>query len=79
MRIKVLFFGAIADIAGTREVNVEVPDSTSPTTLSESLAEKYSPLANHKLLVAVNEEYVEPDTQLKEGDEIAVFTAVSGG
>jgi molybdopterin synthase sulfur carrier subunit len=79
MRIRVLFFGATADIAGEREVDVEVPDSTSPTTLTESLVKKYSPLANYKLLFAVNEAYVEPDTQLKEGDEIAVFTAVSGG
>ena len=45
----------------------------------ESLTARYPALAAHKLLTAVNEEYADPDTILNDGDEIAIFTAVSGG
>jgi molybdopterin converting factor small subunit len=30
-------------------------------------------------LIAVNEEYAESETTLKPGDELAIFTPVSGG
>jgi molybdopterin converting factor small subunit len=33
----------------------------------------------HQLLFAVNQEYASGDEPLKNGDELAVFTAVSGG
>ena len=45
----------------------------------EHLITKYPSLKGHKLLLAVNETYVAADTLLKDGDELAVFTPVSGG
>jgi molybdopterin converting factor small subunit len=36
-------------------------------------------LEKHKILIAVNQEYADADTELANGDEIALFTAVSGG
>jgi len=36
-------------------------------------------LRSHKLLVAVNQEYAGDAMPLKDGDEVAIFTAVSGG
>jgi molybdopterin converting factor small subunit len=36
-------------------------------------------LGIRRLLFAVNEEYVSPTARLKDGDELAIFTAVSGG
>lgn len=79
MRIKVLFFGAIADIAQNREIELEVIEETSPESLIDQLTQQHPALAKHKLLIAVNEEYADANTTLKDGDEIAVFTAVSGG
>ncbi len=79
MLIKVLFFGATADIVRERQIEIEVKAGTSPGSLIGQLSKDHPVLANHKLLIAINEEYADPDTVLNDGDEIALFTAVSGG
>jgi len=79
MSLSVLFFGVTADIAGSRESDVDVPIGESVETLLVRLISRYPNLASQKLLIAVNEEYVDTDTILKDGDEVAIFTAVSGG
>ena len=79
MSLSLLFFGVTADIAGSRKSDVDVPDGVSVEALLVRLISRYPKLASHKLLFAVNEEYVDIDTILKDGDEVAIFTAVSGG
>ena len=77
--VKVLFFGATADAAGTREEAIELRGSRFVSDALETLVSRHPRLSGHKLLIAVNEEYVAPETALSDGDELAVFTAVSGG
>ena len=79
MVVNILFFGSTADIAGTRNLDRYCEDEETVSELFDKISLDYAALAKHKLLIAVNEEYVDPDTLLKDGDEIAVFTAVSGG
>lgn len=79
MTVRVLFFGAVADVAGTREVEVEVAEGFTAGELVESLKAKLPRLAGQKLLIAVNQEYVAASTPLKPGCEVAIFTPVSGG
>jgi len=79
MSLSVLFFGVTADIAGSRESDVDVPVGESVEALLIHLVGRFPNLASQKLLIAVNEEYVDTDTILKDGDEVAIFTAVSGG
>jgi molybdopterin converting factor small subunit len=76
MSVSVLFFGATADIVGSRKI--ETFASSSEELLGNMLAE-YPRLRSHKLLVAVNQEYAADAVTLKDGDEVAIFTAVSGG
>jgi molybdopterin synthase sulfur carrier subunit len=76
MPVRVLFFGAIADIVGKRELET---GSASSSQLLETLTQEYTPLASHKLLVAVNQEYINGDVAINNGDEVAIFTPVSGG
>ena len=45
----------------------------------EKVLEKFPGLSSHRLLFSVNQEYVSSDTKIRDGDELAVFTAVSGG
>ncbi|HQZ97595.1 MAG TPA: MoaD/ThiS family protein [Pyrinomonadaceae bacterium] len=79
MKVKVLFFGAIADAAGKRSNEIEiVPGSTSKAALEQLLAATPE-LASRKLLLAINEEYATGDEIIRDGDELAIFTAVSGG
>jgi len=79
MMVQVLFFGAVADAAGIREVEVEVAAGVTAGELVESLKAKHPGLAGQKLLIAVGQEYVAASTPLEPGCEVAIFTAVSGG
>jgi molybdopterin converting factor small subunit len=78
-RVTVLFFGAAADAAGTRESPFDAGDNATAGAAITSLIEQHPALTRHKLLFAVNEEYVDAQTPLADGDTLAVFTAVSGG
>ena len=77
--VKILFFGATAEAAGAREESLELNEVSNVDAVVRSLISRHPRLSGHKLLIAVNEEYVVPDTLLNDGDELAVFTAVSGG
>ena len=79
MKIAVLFFGATADAVGSRELELAVDETPTAKSLIDQLSKDHPALAKHKLLIAVNEEYADPDTILDDGDELALFTAVSGG
>lgn len=77
--VRILLFGAAADSAGTREVEVEVAEGLTAGELVESLKAKHPGLAGQKLLIAVDQEYVAASTPLEPGCEVAIFTPVSGG
>ena len=79
MTIKVLLFGATADAAGSRQIDLalDVPHTVGEAV--ERLRRKHPRLSSQKLLAAVNERYVSSDTVLENGDELAVFAPVSGG
>ena len=79
MKFQVLFFGATADAVGSRELELNLDEETTAKALIDQLSQQHPTLADHKLLIAVNEEYADPGTILNDGDEIALFTAVSGG
>lgn len=79
MSVKVLFFGATADAVGSRELEFATDENTTANSLISQLSQTHPVLAKHKLLIAVNEEYADGDTVLNDGDEVAIFTAVSGG
>lgn len=77
--VKILFFGATADAAGARDETLELDEASKVADAVNTLLDRHPRLSGHKLLIAVNEEYVAADTALNDGDELAVFTAVSGG
>ena len=79
MKVQVLFFGATADEVGEREVEIDFTENTKADDAFAEIVNKYPRLANHKLLFAVNQEYANGDEIVRDGDELAVFTAVSGG
>jgi molybdopterin converting factor small subunit len=79
MKVNVLFFGATADLMGTRRMQVEGPSDAVCGDMLERLVAEHPALSRHKLLIAKNAEYVGPDEKLSDGDELAIFTAVSGG
>lgn len=78
MNVSVLFFGATADEVGEREIGLETNESKASKVFAQIVA-AYPQLEKHSLLFAVNQEYSNGDEIIKNGDELAVFTAVSGG
>jgi molybdopterin converting factor small subunit len=79
LKLKVLFFGATADEAGTRSTILEMPTGSLSSTAFQRLVELHPGLKSHKLHYSINQEYANGAEALKDDDELAVFTAVSGG
>jgi MoaE-MoaD fusion protein len=81
MRVRVLFFGMLKDLAGKSSESIDLPEGTS---IRELLAQYEAQIPRLKqflasVALAINQEYASPDARLKEGDEIALLPPVSGG
>lgn len=76
-----LLFGAAADRAGVREMELDAPEAASLGALWESLAGRYPELSpmGGTLAFAVNGEYATAEARVSPGDEVAVLPPVSGG
>ena len=81
MRVNLLFFASLADIVGSRELSLDIPDGATVGDLLSRLEADYPRLTDYRsiLLTAVNQEYVEFGHPVKDGDEVALFPPVSGG
>ena len=81
MQVRLLFFATLKDIAGSRELDVEIPAGTTIGDLWTRLEEKYPRMKDYRsiVLTALNEEYVDKTAMISDGDEIALFPPVSGG
>ncbi len=79
MYVRVLFFGATYGAAGTRELQLQIDDGKLSREVFDEVLRQHPKLRTHKLLFSVNQEYASGREILTEGDELAIFTAVSGG
>ena len=81
MKIRLLLFASCRDAVGDKELDFEVEEGIDAGLLREELVQRYPRLRplKEKLLMAVNAEYVDDQTVLKEGDEVALIPPVSGG
>lgn len=77
--MKVLFFGQTAEIVGKRELEISLNSEIKANEAFAKILEKYPRLSENKLLFAINQEYSKGDEIIQNTDEIAIFTAVSGG
>ena len=76
-----LFFATLKDIVGSRELRLDVPQGITVADLWAQLERSYPRMKDYRAIVltALNEEYVNKDTVIGEGDEVALFPPVSGG
>jgi molybdopterin converting factor subunit 1 len=81
MRVRVLFFGVLKELAGKSSERVEVRDGASVADLLEHYAAQIPRMkeASASLAVAVNQRYAGAETLLKPDDEVALLPPVSGG
>jgi threonine synthase len=81
MKLQIRFFATLRDRAGIDSTSIELPATSTVSTLVEVLSNQFPglKLALPSALIAVNHEYAFPDSPLNDGDEVAIFPPVSGG
>ena len=81
MRIRVRLFARQREIAGAREVAIELADGGTIEDAWSALARLHPALADGRPYVrfARNGEYADPTTPLGDGDQVACIPPVSGG
>lgn len=79
MKVQVLFFGATREAAGVREIEFDLADDARAVNAFQKVVARFPQLEKHSLLFSVNQEYASGNEIISDGDELAIFTAVSGG
>jgi molybdopterin converting factor small subunit len=79
MTIQILFFGATAEIAGTRTMEMQIRQESTVEDALKNVLRQFPGMASNKLFVSVNQTYAVGHEMVRDGDELAIFTAVSGG
>jgi molybdopterin converting factor subunit 1 len=81
VEIRLLFFASCRDIAGTREMSLQLLDGSTVMDLRQVLSDRFPALRPLEgvVSIAVNAEYADNAVVLGAGDEVAVIPPVSGG
>ncbi len=77
MAIKIRYFASLREQLGTDELTISAEDISTVSDVWKT-ANSGHPMLSH-LLYAVNIEYAQSDTAIKDGDEVAFFPPVTGG
>lgn len=77
---EVRLFASFADLFGAPHLNLALPSGSTVAQLTSAIhAMPRAVGLPPRLVVAVNHEYVPPQTVLRAGDEIALIPPVAGG
>jgi molybdopterin converting factor subunit 1 len=80
-RIKLLFFATIRDRAGTKSLELDIPEELTVQGLKEKLGNEFPNLKESmkSVLITINREYAFDEAVIPSGAEMAMFPPVSGG
>ena len=92
MKVTVTYYGQFRQVAGVEKEAVDIDEGGGIADVAAKLVEKHGEAVQNilltqdnkvrgNLLVTVNDESIDADNQvpLKDGDEISLHTALSGG
>ena len=81
MKIRLLFFAVLRDIAGRSEDVLDLPDGARAGDVWQRLRDEHPALRDYiqPPMIAVNESYVSAEEPLRDGDELAFIPPVAGG
>ncbi len=80
MNIRVKLFASLREAAGRTTIDLTLPDGATVADALAALDGQLRPASQGtRVAVAINRRYVEPNTGLREGDELALLPPVSGG
>jgi MoaE-MoaD fusion protein len=81
MRVQILFFGMLKELAGRASDTIELAEDASVADVLRHYESQIPRLKESlsSLALAVNQQYAGSDTKLNAGDEVALLPPVSGG
>lgn len=80
MRVRALFFASYREWAGRDALELELGEGATVADAVAALRRRPGLARIPEVpVVAVNEEYAQPETALRDGDEVALIPPVSGG
>lgn len=84
MTVKIVFFASLREAVGVDSIDFELSTPCSLSALTTQLVDQHSPewleiLTAENIRVAVNQEMVNEDVDVNDGDEVAFFPPVTGG
>lgn len=77
MKVKVLFFGSLAEDVSSCSIDIE--NVFDLEALKNHLYTLYPSLSNSKFSISVNKKFEHQNVKLQHGDEIACLPPFSGG
>ena len=80
-RVKLLFFATIRDRAGTKSMELDIPEDLTIQGLKDRLASDIPTLKESMIsvLITINREYAFDEAVIPPNAEIGMFPPVSGG
>jgi molybdopterin converting factor subunit 1 len=80
-RVKLLFFATIRDRAGTKSMELDIPEDLTIQGLKDKLARDMPNLKESlkSVLITINREYAFDEAVVPPNAEIGMFPPVSGG
>ena len=81
MRVRVLFFGILKELAGKGNDLIDMPEGSAVSDVLEHYESQIPRLKEvvPSLALAVNQQYARTDTKLRPNDEVGFLPPVSGG
>jgi len=81
LKVKVLYFSSLKDRLKISNEIIDINEKTTVRSFLQILKERYPQFEKNfdNVMIAVNEEYANPDQILNDGDTVAVIPPVSGG
>jgi molybdopterin converting factor subunit 1 len=81
MKIRLLLFAKLRERVGQGSIELMLPEEATVDTALDTFLKNKEDLRimRKSLLFAVNQNYVSPEKQLQEGDELVLIPPVAGG
>ncbi|CAG5006371.1 Molybdopterin synthase sulfur carrier subunit [Dyadobacter sp. CECT 9275] len=79
MNIRILYFGAIADITGVTNEQIDWPEGGKVADLRREMEGKYPELHGKKFKIAVNHQISDDNILISSPSEIAFLPPFAGG
>jgi molybdopterin converting factor small subunit len=77
MEVKVLFFGVLAEVTGTNFKHYREVKSIGDLKLR--IQDDFPEVVHYNFIISLNNEIINNDPKLKDGDEVALMPPFAGG